>query len=356
MTMTMARSVVLTGPRQVEVREVPLPQIGDDDGLLEIESNGLCGSDVEFYDGGLPGYPSPMALGHEAVGRVLEIGPSAARRWGVGPGDRVVVNSAIRCGACTDCAANRDCRSRSYGTLSPNERPGLWGGMATHLYLAPGADILRLGTDVPVAAAAFHNPLANGFEWAVRAGGAAKGSDVVVVGAGPRGMACVIAAVSVGARVTLAGLERDTERLTLARDMGADRGLALEGREPSEIRDALGREVDVVIDTTPHSVLPIAQGIRAVRPGGRLVLAGIKGAGKELPVEADTISLRRLSLVGPVSKTRASLQQSVDLLNTQCPALDLLTTASFGLDHVPEAMATIVSDAVDRPIHVRIEP
>jgi 2-desacetyl-2-hydroxyethyl bacteriochlorophyllide A dehydrogenase len=356
MAMVMARSVVLTGPRRVEVRDVPLPVIGDDDGLLEIESNGLCGSDVEFYDGAVPGYPSPMALGHEAVGRILEIGASAAKRWGVAPGDRVAVNSAIRCGSCAECAVGKDCRSKSYGTLSPDEQPGLWGGMATHLYLAPGADLLRLEPDVTVAAAAFHNPLANGFEWAVRAGGATEGTDVVILGAGPRGIACVIAAVSVGARVTLAGLERDSGRLKLVEAMGADRGLVLQARDQSEIRDALGREVDVVVDTTPHSVLASAQGITALRPGGRMVLAGIKGPGKQLPVDADAISLRQLSLIGPASKTRASLQRSIALLNSRAPALDPLTTASFGLDQVPEAVALVVSDDVDRPIHVRIEP
>jgi threonine dehydrogenase-like Zn-dependent dehydrogenase len=352
----MARSVVLTGPRQVEVRDVPLPAIGDDDGLLVIESNGLCGSDVEFYDGGLPGYPIPMTLGHEAVGRIHSVGAAARQRWGVAEGDRVVVNSAIRCGECADCEAGRDCRSRSYGTLSPDERPGLWGGMATHLYLDPGADLLRLESHVSVAAAAFHNPLANGFEWAVRAGGAAKGTDVVILGPGPRGIACVIAALSVGARVTLAGLERDRARLLLAEEMGADRGLVLDGRDQSEIRDALGRDVDVVVDTTPHSVVATAQGITALRRDGRMVLAGIKGPGKQLPVDADTISLRRLSLIGPLSKTRASLQQSIDLLNAHSPALDRLSTVSFGLDQVPDAIATVVSDDVDRPIHVRIEP
>ncbi|MEV0184597.1 zinc-binding dehydrogenase [Streptomyces sp. NPDC050625] len=357
MTTKTARSLVLTGPRSVEIREVSLPRIGPDDGLLEIESNGLCGSDVEFYDGSLPGYPNPMTLGHEPVGRIAEVGAAAAERWGLSVGDRVVVNSALRCGHCASCTAGGYCRGRSYGTISPNVMPGLWGGMASHLYLDPASDLLRLNPEVTAAAAAFHNPLANGFEWAVRAAGATAGVDVVILGAGPRGIGCAIAAASVGARVTLVGLERDRNRLELVRKMGIDRGIAVSGGGyVHELRDHLGREVDTVVDTTPHSVQATAKGIAALRTDGRLVLAGIKGPGKSIPVDADTISMRRLSIIGPIPKTRESLQRSVDLINSGYPALDLLTTESFALDQLAEAIAQVLSDDVERPIHVRIEP
>jgi alcohol dehydrogenase len=348
---------VLTGPRRIEVRNLPLPPLHADDGLLKVEVNGLCGSDLEFFEGGLPGYPLPMALGHEPVGRVAAIGSDAAVAWGVQAGDRVVVNSGIRCGTCARCLAGGNCRSRSYGTIAADEPPGLWGGLATHMYLAPGSTLLKLAGHVPTEVAAFHNPLANGFEWVGQAGQAGPGATVAVLGAGPRGLACCLVARILGAaQVIWAGLPRDERRLALAGELGADTTVTITSDEPSELRDAIGHQVDVVVDTTPRSVSAVEQALTALAADGRLVLAGIKGHGKRLALELDMISMRRLSLVGPASKTEAALRAAVDAINDGLVSLDKVPTQAFALDQVAEAIAQLGRPAVDGPIHLRVEP
>lgn len=137
MSQPRARVLALEGPRRLVERQLPFPEVGDDDGLLRIEACGLCGTDHELYTGTLPG-PYPFVPGHESVGIVEAVGPKAAERWGVQAGDRVAVEVMQSCGACEQCAAGdyRRCRRHGlhdmYGLVSVDHEPGLWGGYATH--------------------------------------------------------------------------------------------------------------------------------------------------------------------------------------------------------------------------------
>ena len=351
-----ARAAVLTGPRRLEIREFPLPEPGEDDGVLEVEVNGICGSDAEFYAGTLAGYPLPMTLGHEPVGRIMALGEAARARWGVDVGDRVVVNSALRCGHCGECAAGRDCRSASYGTLSPDLAPGLWGGLGTHLYLDPRATLIPVSPQVSRAAVAFHNPLANGFEWAGEAGRVDERSRVAVLGAGPRGFACALVALYLGAeQVTMVGLRKDRDRLALAERMGVHASVVVETQDESELKERLDR-LDVVIDTTPHSTSAVQQALCALGPGGRLVLAGIKGAGRSIDLEVDTIVRHRLTVVGPYSKTEKSLRRAVSAVESGELRLDLIPSRAYPLEETAAAIESLSGSDADRPLHVRVEP
>src|SRR5437870_11921591 len=97
--MRTSRAVVQTAPRRLELRELPIPEIDDDSALLRVEACGICGSDVEQYTGALP-VRFPLIPGHEPLGIIDTIGDRAARRWGVGPGDRVAAEVLIPCSHC----------------------------------------------------------------------------------------------------------------------------------------------------------------------------------------------------------------------------------------------------------------
>ena len=92
------RAIVQTGPRRLELRELPLPEIDDDSALLRIEACGICGSDAEQYTGTIP-VQYPVVPGHEPLGVIERIGDRAAKRWGVDVGDRVAVETPIRAAA-----------------------------------------------------------------------------------------------------------------------------------------------------------------------------------------------------------------------------------------------------------------
>src|SRR5438270_1928588 len=165
-----ARAMVLEEPRKLVGRELSLPGVGDDDGLLRVEACGLCGTDHEQYTGALPaGFA--FVPGHEVVGVLEKVGPVAAERWGVAAGDRVAVEVFLSCRACDACRAGeyRRCRSHGLGDMYgfvPVERPpGLWGGYATYQYLAPDTMLHRVPPGLDPVVATLFNPLGAGVRW-----------------------------------------------------------------------------------------------------------------------------------------------------------------------------------------------
>ena len=135
-----ALAAVITGPRTIDVREVDIPDVGEDDALVRIEASGVCGTDYEGYHGDYF-LPFPVIQGHEPLGVIEAIGPEAQRRWGVDVGDRVAVRSRYRCGRCQACWDDKGAPcpdGGGFGSTSLEKPPGLWGGHAEFMYLAPG--------------------------------------------------------------------------------------------------------------------------------------------------------------------------------------------------------------------------
>ena len=100
--------------------------------------------------------------------------------------------------------------------------PYLWGGYAEHMYLCPHSLMKKMEPGIPAVAVMF-NPLAAGLSWAAAVPATGPGDRVVILGAGQRGLCCVIAARAAGARqVVITGLTRDAQKLALARELGAD--------------------------------------------------------------------------------------------------------------------------------------
>ena len=231
------RAVVQTGPRQLEMREFPRPVIGPDDGgLLRVEACGICGSDVEQYRGNLSSQWLPMVPGHEPLGIIEEVSDSAAARWGVRPGDRVAVEILIPCRSCDLCLAGRymSCRHRigSHGGSNPAERGlGPWGGFSEYIHLHPNAILHKVRADIPAEVAVMFNPLGAGVRWAVHLGGAGLGDTVLVLGAGQRGLAAVLAARTTGAgTIIITVLRHNAGEQSLAREFDADRTMNVEAR------------------------------------------------------------------------------------------------------------------------------
>ena len=97
------RTVVVDGPRSIRVDTRPDPALSGPDGVIvEVTASGICGSDLHFYEADFP-MPDPIALGHEAVGTVVESGPDVRS---VKVGDQVMVSSVTGCGSCPGCATH----------------------------------------------------------------------------------------------------------------------------------------------------------------------------------------------------------------------------------------------------------
>ena len=352
--------LVQPAPEQYEVREVPIGDPGPDGAILRVEACGLCGSDVELFRGVIPDLPFPIAPGHEALGVVDRIGPLAAAAWHLQEGDRVALHSHLRCGRCRGCHTGQRCTApaegyaRAYGWLSPDGPPGLWGGMATHLYLAPEAVTIPLDPGVPAAEAAFFNALSNGIDWTQHVGQVEPSDRVAILGPGPRGLACVIAARQAGvSRIAVTGLESDRHRLDLAERLGAVAMIA-DGRDLGDgLEEALGDRPTLVIDTTPVVTHVVPEALRALALGGRLVLAGLKGdVSAELPV--DLLIHRQLRVLTGFGKRVDALVAAVRTIESGGWPIGEITTHCFGLDEAEQAIEAV--EAGGPVVQVRIEP
>ena len=261
-----SRAVVQTGPRRLELRELPVPDIDADSGLLRVEACGICGSDAEQYAGVLP-VRMPLVPGHEPLGVIERIGDRAAKRWGVDVGDRVAVEALIPCGHCHACLGGRyqQCRGRGrmfgHGYVPLDRAPGLWGAYADYMYLDPTSIVHRIRKDIPASLAVMFNPLGAGFRWAVELPDTGPGDVVLVLGPGQRGLASVIAARAAGAdTIIVTGLTRDAPKLALAKELGADHVIDVEQEDArTRVKELTGgRGAEVVIEVTANATVPIA--------------------------------------------------------------------------------------------------
>jgi threonine dehydrogenase-like Zn-dependent dehydrogenase len=347
-----SRAVVQTAPRCLELRELPVPEIDEDRALLRIEACGICGSDAEQYAGVLPAR-YPIVLGHEPLGVIEEIGERAAARWKVGVGDRVAVETLIPCGFCASCIGGRYqlCRGRGamfgYSYVPLSEPPGLWGAYADYMVLDPHSIVHRVRRDLPAGIAVMFNPLGAGFRWGVEIPRTGPGDTVLVLGPGQRGLACVIAARAAGAdRIIVTGLSRDAAKLELARELGANATIDVEcedlRRRVKQLTD--GRGADVVVEVTANAPEPVAQALHCVAPGGRIVLAGVKGFKAVPDFVSDLVVVKEATIVGAFGVTSRAYASAIRLIESGTVPLDRMHTHEFPLERAEEAILTLAGE------------
>ena len=346
------RAVVQTAPRSLELRELPIPDIDDDSGLLRIEACGICGSDAEQYAGTLPA-EYPVILGHEPLGVIAKIGDRAARRWGVDVGDRVAVEAPIPCGHCRACLDGRYqvCRGRGrmfgYSFVPLTRPPGLWGAYADYMYLDPHSLLHKVRKDVSPSIAALFNPLGAGFRWAVELPDTGPGDTVLVLGPGQRGIASVIAARAAGAeRIIVTGLARDAAKLAVAKELGADHVIDVENedarRRVRELTD--GKGADVVVEVTANSPVPVAEALHYVATGGRIVLAGMKGFKAVPEFVSDWIVVKEARLIGAFAVTWKSYDAAIRLIESGRVPVEKMHTHDFPLEQAERAIQMLAGE------------
>ncbi|HUZ78315.1 MAG TPA: zinc-binding dehydrogenase [Chloroflexota bacterium] len=360
----MVRAAVQTGPRAIELRDFPRPAVGPDGGLIRVERCGICGSDVEGYYGHLRADRPPTIPGHESLGIIEELGERAARRLGLRVGDRVAVESWLACHACERCLRGdyKSCAKGRFGHgYTPvSVVPSLWGGYAEYLYLDPTTLLHPVRADIPPDIAVMYNPLGAGVQWAVHLPRLQLGESLLVLGAGQRGLCALIAARMAGAGdVFVTGLARDAAKLELARELGATATIDVEHEDTVEkVLDLThGSGVDVVLDVTPLATQPVLDALRAVRKGGRVVLAGLKGGGRTLELASDGIIQKALTVIGAFSVDARGYADAIRIIESGRFPLEKLHTHTFGLADTARAIETLAGNIPgEAAIHIAIDP
>ncbi len=362
-----AQAAVLTEPRHFEYREFDIPEIGPDDGLLRVEAAGLCGTDYEQFTGDLDGTKwdtRPIIPGHEILGHVDRMGREAAREWGVKEGDRVTVDSSIPCGRCFQCNAGRAVLCKSgigYGIrMGCADPPHLWGGYASHMYLHPRARLHPVPDDIPTDVMSLFNPLSNAVRWMLEKPNMKMGDKVVITGPGQRGLLAVFAARLAGAaQIIITGKEEDAHRLKLAAELGADATINVDAEDPVErVRDLTGGErADIVLDVSAFSTEPLIQALDMVRPGGTIVVAGLKG---QKPLEgfvSDRLILDEISMLGVLSSGWLSVETAIDMIRRNWRELQVLCTHGYPVGEAEKAVRVLGREITDGPeaVHIHID-
>jgi alcohol dehydrogenase len=361
-----ARALVLESPRRLVVRELPVPDIGDDDALVRVAACGLCGTDHEQYTGELAG-GFAFVPGHETVGTIAAIGSRAAQRWGVAVGDRVAVEVFQSCRECANCVAGeyRRCKRHGladmYGFIPVDRAPGLWGGYAEYQYLAPDSMVLPVPDNLSAVVATLFNPLGAGIRWGATVPATSPGDVVAVLGPGIRGLCAAVAAKEAGAgfvMVTGSG-PRDADRLALASKFGADLTVDVAVDDPvATLAQAAGELADIVVDVTARAPAAFAQAIALARPAGTVVVAGTRGFGSSAPgFSPDMVVFKELRILGALGVDVPAYRAALDLLVSGRYPFENLPRRCVRLDDAEDLLAIMAGecDGVP-PLHGVLTP
>jgi threonine dehydrogenase-like Zn-dependent dehydrogenase len=352
-----ARAMVQIGDQRLEMQEFDIPAIGPEEGLLRVEACGLCGSDVEQFHGGtiargLAHYP--MIPGHEPVGVIEALGPTAAARWGVRSGDRVALEPHLSCGACPLCLSGRYHLCRvvrptgipAYGYLPMDHGRALSGGYATHMHLHPRTVMHKLPSSLPLKLATMYQAIAGGVRWSVHLPGTLLGDTVLVLGAGQRGLGAVIACREAGVeKIIVTGLKRDAFKLELARALGAQHVIVADQEDTVArvMEITAGRGADVVVDLAPAALETVNHAIDAVKSGGVVVLAGLKGP-KAVPFNADRAIFKEITIRGAFSQGWEAYEQALRILDEDRHGLARLKTHDLPLEDAAHAIRILAGE------------
>ncbi len=332
------KALVFEGPGRRMWSEVPDPAIHDpQDALIRVDAVTICGTDLHILKGDVPTVEPGRVLGHEAVGTVVEVGAGVGT---VAVGDRVLISCITSCGRCEYC------RRGQYGQCLGG---GGWilghriDGTQAQYVRVPFADtsthLLSEGISDD-AALMLADILPTAFEVGILAGQVGPGDSVVIVGAGPIGLAAVLTAQLFSPSV-LAVVDVDEHRLAAARAIGATHTLTAGRDLTDQVRTfTRGMGTDVAIEAvgTPAT---FESCVDMVRPGGRVANIGVHGSPATLHLERDWIRDLTITMGLVDTRTTPSLLRMVEA--GQVDGAKLITH-HFPLDAVDDAYA-VFSDA-----------
>jgi threonine 3-dehydrogenase len=264
---TMQALVKVAAAPGTEMREMPVPAIGETDVLVAVETASVCGTDLHIYhwdEWAQARIKPPYIPGHEFCGVVAAIGE---RVQGVAVGDFVSAEMHVACGHCLQCRSGQAHVCQFVKILGVDAD----GAFADYVKI-PASNLWKLDPAIPRDFGSLFDPFGNAVHTVLS--GAIAGQTVAVMGCGPIGLFSIAVAKACGAAKVFA-VEPNAQRRALARTMGASVLLDPKEDVEGEIKAATGGTgVDVLLEMSGHGAA-IAQGFRLLRMGGRASLLGI---------------------------------------------------------------------------------
>jgi len=305
-------------PHSVEMREIPVPEIGDDDVLLAVQAVGICGSDLHQYTGKHSWKVNyPVVLGHEFAGIVARRGREVR---GFAEGDRVVSETA----AVIDATSSYS-RQGLYN-LDPSRLGFGYGvnGAMTRFVKVPERCLHAIPDGLAFEKAALTEPCCVAYNATCVNSRLRPGDTVGIIGPGPIGLLCALMAKVAGAgHVVVIGIPADARRLEVARKLGADTALgALGANIPEWVGNfGDGHGLDLVIDAAGVSAT-LKLALEIVRPAGQITKVG--WGPQPLNFSLDMLVQKAVTLQGSFSHNWPIWEKVIALLASGQLNLDLI--------------------------------
>jgi 2-desacetyl-2-hydroxyethyl bacteriochlorophyllide A dehydrogenase len=316
------RAVVLTGPGQCTVEEVPAPTAGPGEVVVDVERVGVCGTDVELFTGELSYFETghttyPLRPGHEWCGRVSAVGDGVDPAW---LGRRVMGDTMLGDGTCRRCRRGNQhvCEQRQEVGI----RGGRHGALAEQLAV-PAWSLHQLPDGVDAVAGALVEPGGNAWRTA-RATGAGTDDRVLVIGPGTIGLLTAMFLRAAGAEVHLLGVTESS--------LAFARGLGFAVATTDSLPDL---PFDAVVDASPDVASP-QLAVELVEPAGRVVYIGI--AGTPSTIDTRTLLLKDVTAVGILSAS-PGLAATIGVYGSGEVDPRSLVAATVGLEQVAAVLA-----------------
>jgi len=328
-----------SAPHSVELREVPVPDIGPDDVLLQVDTVGVCGSDLHMWTG-QQGWKVnyPCVLGHEFAGRIARRGANVPDQWQEGA--RVVSE--------THAVVDPDSPMTKRGLY--NLDPGRRGfgaavdGAMTRFARVPSRILHHVPDALPLEIAALSEPCCVAFNATAVNSRIVPGDRVLVLGPGPIGILCAAIARLCGAEVAIAGLERDRARLAKAEFYGCE---VVIGDPLPWARGGDGLGVEGVIDATGVSAA-LETALAAVRPAGWITKVG--WGPQPLGFSLDPLVQKNVQLQGSFSHNWPIWERVIQLLASDRLDVRPIIGGEWPLEEWRTAFETMHSGAIVKSV------
>ena len=345
MTETMLAARLYEGARSFSVDEVPVPEIGPRDVLVQVRACGICGSDLHIMEGITPTPYRPITLGHEPSGVVARVGDEVTN---VAPGDPVFVNPIVTCGTCDYCRRGRThiCASRRLIGIHRE------GALAEYVAV-PASNVVKLPPGLAFDEAAIIESASTPFHALTARAPVRAGDTVAVIGVGGLGFHGVQIARLLGAAAVIA-VDVAGVPLERALGMGATHAVNAGEVDPvAAIRAISGDGVDVALECVGREDT-CRWAVEALRPGGIAALAGICADDLRLPPTA-VMARVETEVRGVYGYAPYEIDRVARLISSGALDARAAISQSFPLERINEGLESFREKA-SFPVRVVITP
>ena len=323
------KAAVWLGDNQVEIKEIPIPEIGEEEALLKVRAAGVCATDYHIISGALKIGKAPNVQGHEICGEVVKIN---TKRTDIPLGQRCVVATSIGCGHCDYCREGKQyiCTESSEIGYFPHN-----GGYAEYVKV-PVSAIVPISDKVSDKAGAILESTVCPTESLMRIG-VPFGGSLLIAGTGPAGLAFIMVAKLMGAAKIIV-LGRDEKSQIRAFKYGATHYVNIK-TSPDAVGEVInitnGNKADVVVEAT--GAKPMIESMPDyVKKGGDIVLYGIPSDEDEISFPVKKLVVEEISVHGAVGNTKA-WYPLVKMIENGSLNVEQMVTHEFTLDEINKA-------------------